>query len=217
MTRQAAAFTKDIAPALARSGRRVRRLARPRRRRARPAHPCLRRSHLPGAHAARGRPRPPVPVHLQPVVESRRGRARQHDRRRALRARQGAAAAAPVRAGSRHVTVRARSNRSSPRTSTRCSRAWRCSEHHPFRVTRDADIELDRRIRRLARGDGDRAPPAHEVRARGAPRSRHRRVARRCSSCCAASSSSTRTTCTKSTRRSTSPACGTSTRSAGPT
>ena len=57
VTRQAAAFTKDIAPALAEAGRRVHRLARSRRRRARGAHARVRGPDLPGAHAARRRPR----------------------------------------------------------------------------------------------------------------------------------------------------------------
>ena len=57
----------------------------------------VRRVDLPGAHPARGRPRAPVPVHLEPVAQPRGHRARPVERRRALRARQGAAAAPPLR------------------------------------------------------------------------------------------------------------------------
>ncbi len=53
---------------------------------------------LPGAHAARLRPGPAVPAHLQPEPQPRRAHPRP-ERRGALRARQGAAVAAAARAG----------------------------------------------------------------------------------------------------------------------
>ena len=65
-------------------GRRVLRLGRSRR--AARTHERVRRPDLPGAHAARRRPRAPVPVHLQPVAEPRGGRARRQHRRAAIRA-----------------------------------------------------------------------------------------------------------------------------------
>ena len=50
----------------------------------------LPRPHLPGPDAARGRPGPPVPVHLQPVAEPDRAPARSRARSRRVRAREGA-------------------------------------------------------------------------------------------------------------------------------
>ena len=94
------------------------------------------RGGVPGAHAAGRRPGAPVPVHLRPLAEPR-GRAGQpQDRQRALRPRQGAAAAAPLHPGDRpgRATPRSptsttpassRSRTSSPRTSTSSSPGWR--------------------------------------------------------------------------------------------
>ena len=61
----------------------------------------------------------------------------------ALRAREGAAAAPPVPAARRRPALRAARAGRSPRASTRCSPAWRSSSHHPFRVTRDTDFEIE--------------------------------------------------------------------------
>ena len=86
--------------------------------------PPVPREHLPGADAAVGRPRAPLPLHLEPLAEPRRGGAGPADRRAALRAREGAAAAAAVHGAARRRTVRAARNRSSRRTWSSCSRGW---------------------------------------------------------------------------------------------
>ena len=98
VARQAALFTEEIVPRARGSGRRIVDWDDARRRRPRVARRGVRRPHLPGAHAARRRPRPPVPVHLEPVAEPRGRRcATPTTRRAALRAREGAAAAAALR------------------------------------------------------------------------------------------------------------------------
>ena len=100
-------FAKEIAPALDDARHPLRRLGRPVRRRPRLPRRDVRRAHLPGAHAARGRPRAPVPVHLEPVAEPRGHRARPGERRRALRAGEGAAAAPPLPRAPRRRALRA--------------------------------------------------------------------------------------------------------------
>ena len=109
--RQAAVFTKEVAPALQEAGVEFAdwddlddeaRAA---------AHPRVRRPHLPGAHAARRRPRAPVPVHLEPLAQPRRRRARPGDGRAAIRPRQGAAAAPPLRRACRAARASSRSSR----------------------------------------------------------------------------------------------------------
>ena len=87
---------------------------------------ALLRRDLPGADAARGRSRPPVPVHQRPVAVARGDGPRPGQRGAALRADQGAADPAAAD-GSRRRTPTSCSSRSSPPTSTRSSRAWRSS------------------------------------------------------------------------------------------
>ena len=79
-----------IRPALAEHGIRVMDLARVRRRRARGRRPALPRADLPRAHAARGRARAAVPVHLEPLAVHRGLAARPGDGDGAVRAREGA-------------------------------------------------------------------------------------------------------------------------------
>ena len=122
---------------------------------------------LPGAHAARGRPRAPVPVHLEPLAQPRRRRARPGRRgERALRAGQGAAAAAPLRRGRPTARASSRSSRSSPRTSTRCSRAWRSSRTTRSGSRATPTSSSRRRSRGPPRRDGDGAAAAQAVRPR---------------------------------------------------
>ncbi len=154
-------------------GDRVLRLARPRRRRPRPDHERVRRTHLPGAHAARGRPRPSVPVHLESLAQPRGGRTRREHGRATVRPREGAAAPPAVRRGAEQLTLRR------PRTGDRGPprRAVpRNGGAGALRVPRHARCRLRalRRCRGPARGHGIRAPPAHEVRCRGAARGRRR-------------------------------------------
>ena len=61
-------------PALADDGIRLLELGRARRRRREVPRRDVRGADLPGAHAARRRPRPPVPLHLEPVAQPGRAR-----------------------------------------------------------------------------------------------------------------------------------------------
>ena len=87
---QSQVWARQLCPALAEQG--DRRLARrgPRARGARRARQPLRARDLPGAHAARGRPRPALPLHLGALDQPRALRARSGDGRGAVRAREGA-------------------------------------------------------------------------------------------------------------------------------
>ena len=120
----------------------------------------VRRAHLPGAHPARRRPRPPLPVHLQPVAQPRRRGPRPGDRRAALRPGEGPAAAPPLRRAARRRALRAAraGDRGAPRRG--CSPGWRSSTtiavpRHPRRRPRARG-----RGRRPPRGGRDRAAPA---------------------------------------------------------
>ena len=98
---------------------------------------------LPGADAAGRRPRPPVPVHLQPVAVARRPRARPRDAStETVRAREGPEGdAAALPAGRRRrpfvpleEVIAANLDRLFP--------GMEILEHAMFRVTRDADFEI---------------------------------------------------------------------------
>ena len=159
--------------------------------------PALPRRDLPGPDAARGRPRPPVPVHLdaQPL-----------DRRRACATRRPASAASP---GSR-----------SRRSCRGCSRSSRTRfvlidqvieanldalftgmevvEHHLFRVTRNADLTLEEdEADDLLHGDRGGAPAA-ALRRGGPPRGRALDAGRPPGSCCCAASAWPTPTATRS-------------------
>ena len=77
----------SVRPALAEHGIRVIDCERVRPRRARGDRPAVRRADLPGAHPARRRPGPALPLHLEPVAVAGR-----------LAARPGVAAPRPSRA-----------------------------------------------------------------------------------------------------------------------
>ena len=74
--RALAIFTDSIVPGLAGQRHRVLPLGRARRRRPQAPRRGVRGAHLPGAHPARRRPGPPVPLHLRPVAQPRGHRAR---------------------------------------------------------------------------------------------------------------------------------------------
>ena len=106
---------------------------------------ALRRPDPAGAHAARRRPGPPVPLHLRAVAEPRRRRPRRGDRRRALRPGQGAAAAAALPAdrssrGRGSSPSRTSSRRTCPTLFPGLTGRWRPRR---FRVTRNEDLEVD--------------------------------------------------------------------------
>ena len=71
----------------------------------------LRARDLPGAHAARGRPRPPLPLHLEPLAQPRGARRGSRHGRAALRPGEGAAAAAALRPARRRRSASSRSSR----------------------------------------------------------------------------------------------------------
>ncbi len=122
-TRQARLWTRELRPALAAAGHRDRDDRRVHAEGARAARVGVRARHLPGADAARGRLGSAVPVHLRAVELSRGARRRPGQRRGALRTRQGARGARPLR--QRRARVSCRSSRSSPTSCRRSSREWR--------------------------------------------------------------------------------------------
>ena len=69
--------------------------------------------------------------------------ARPRHRRAPLRPGEGAAAAAPLRGHCPTASASCPSSRSSPPTSTACSRAWTSRTTCAFRVTRNADLTLE--------------------------------------------------------------------------
>ena len=194
----------DLLPALGARGHPADARLRSRRRDPSRARANLRRHGLSGADAARGRQRPSVPVHLEPVALAG-GRARGDDARRhraALRAREdsadaaalhsdriGAAGRAPLRAARRLDRAPSR------RALSRHARARRVSlPRHARRRPRLAG----RRSRRSAARDrvGAAAPPVRRAGAARA-RARHARISARFS--LRTRSSSRRSTVTRST------------------
>ena len=167
----------------------------------------VRGAHLPGAHAAGGRSRPSVPVHLPPVAQPGRRRAR------------------PVTAQRRFARVKV------PPLLPRFMVLPDGERFVPLEQVIAAHLdqlfpgmEVDRRLqlprhpqrRPHARGGGGRRP-ARRGRARAAPppvpprrapRGRRGRRATRSASCCSASSTSRTTTSTCTSGRSTSAGCG---------
>ena len=124
---------------------------------------------LPGAHAARGRPRPAVPVHLEPVAVARRARARPGHERGDVRAREGPEGdAAALRPDRRRLHVRpARGpDRQAPRPAV---------PGHGDRRLRRLPGHPRRRLHRLRRG----RRPAAGGRGRAAAAALRRRRARR--------------------------------------
>ena len=126
--RQTRCSQGEVRPALAEHGIRIVGHGRGRPRRARRAQRALPAPDLPRPHAAGGRSRAPVPLHLQPVAVARRPRARPADAGDDLRAREGAQGdAAALRPRGRGHRPSSRSSSSSRPTSTRSSPGWRSS------------------------------------------------------------------------------------------
>ena len=92
---QAAGLRRAGPPGARGRGHHDRALGRAVRRRARPARRHVHRPAVPGAHSARRRPGPPVPLHLRPVAQPGRGAGQPAHRQGALRPGQGAAGAPP--------------------------------------------------------------------------------------------------------------------------
>ena len=88
-------FADDLGPKLAEHGIRVLTLGKATTSRTRGDRQDLRQPGLPGADAARHRPRPPVPLHLQPLAQHRGPAPEPREGRRGDRAGQGAEGAAP--------------------------------------------------------------------------------------------------------------------------
>ena len=106
MQRHAAVFRDKIIPALAEEDIELLRWADLDRDEQKQLQEAVQGAHLPGAHAAGGRPGAPVPLHLRAVAQPRRAGAQPEDRQGALRPGQGAADLPPVR-GRRRAAVRA--------------------------------------------------------------------------------------------------------------
>ena len=188
--RQAASFTKEIAP-----GARRRRASASSTGTTSPATTAadlddgVRGADLPGAHAARRRPGAPVPVHLEPVAEPRGRRARP---------RPPARSASPGKVPPLlpRFVVLPDDERFVPLEQVIAAHldtlfpGMEILAHHAFRVTRDADFELEDEAEDLLEA----------IEAVLRRRNKFGRVVRleidatmsptRCSSCCAASSSS---------------------------
>ncbi len=121
------------------------------------ARGVLRARDLPGAHAARRRAGPAVPVHLRALALAGRARGRPRQRRGAIRAGEGARGLRPVRVGREEARAprgghRALPPQALPRDGDRGAGAV---PRHPRRRLR----ALGRR-RRPARGGRVGAPPA---------------------------------------------------------
>ena len=175
--RQAAIFTKDIAPALEEAGIRFadwdelddadRAVARR----------GVRRARLPRAHPARGRPGAPVPLHLQPLAQPRR--ASSATRRRA--SDRFARVKVPPLLPALHRAARRRAVRAARAGDRGAPRLAVPGDGH----RRAAPVPRDPRRRLRARGRGRGPPRGHrdrcctplEVRRRRAPRGRHDDVA----------------------------------------
>ena len=129
--------------------------------------------HLPGAHAARGRSRAPVPVHLEPVAEPR-GR-RCATRRPARSASRGSRCrrCSPASSSSPTRSASCCSSSSSPPSSRRCFPGMEVLAHSPFRVTARHRLRARRRGRGPPRGGRVRPAPAQPLRPRRAARGRH--------------------------------------------
>ncbi len=145
--RHARCFRDDISPQLADEGIHIRRWdALDDEERARLAA-YFRVQGLPGPHPARRRPGAPVPLHLRAVAEPRRAGARSAtSEARALRPGEGAQQRAALRGRVPEPRPRpstCRSRISSPRTSTMLFPGMEVVEHHLFRVTRNADFEVE--------------------------------------------------------------------------
>ena len=125
------------------SGIRLLELGRARRRRREVPGRDVRAADLPGAHAARGRPRAPVPVHLEPVAQPRRARCATRSPASAASPGSRCRTSCPASWSCPTASGSCRSSRSSPPTSTSCSPAWRSSRTDTFRVTRNADLTLE--------------------------------------------------------------------------
>ena len=104
---------------------------------------------LPRPDAARGRPRPALPVHLEPLAVARRVRRRPADRRARLRAREGAGGAAR---GSWRSSAAAAT---SPLEDVIADNLHRAVPRHGVRRARHVPRHARRRLRHLR---GDRGP-----------------------------------------------------------
>ena len=143
---------------------------------------ALPRPDLPGAHAARRRPGPSLPVHLEPLAVARRPPARPEHRHRDLRAREGAeGGAAALRA---HRPGRVRAARERDRPAPRPALPGH-GDPLPRRLPGHARRGLHdlRRGRRPAAGRRGRAPPA-ALRRGGPARGGQPRWSRPCASGC---------------------------------
>ena len=153
----------------------VRDLGRPRRRGPTLVERRVRAADLPGAHPAGGRPRAPLPLHLDAVAQPRCDRGRPHHRGTPVRPGEGAVAAAAVRRHARRAPVRAARarHRGPPRPALP-----RDGGHRQRCLPGDAQRGPDRRGRggrRPARRDRDGAAPS-PVRQGRAPRGGRRHL-----------------------------------------
>ena len=168
VARQDDVYLNELVPALAARRSRHRQLVRPRRRGPEAPRRGLRAAHLPRAHAARRRPEPPVPVHLQPRPQHRRDGRRPVRRGPSLRPRQGADGVPPPPRGRRDPLPARRRPHHRPAPHV----VRRHGHRGGGRLPRHPQRRPDRRGgggRRPARGRRDGAAPA-ALQPGGAPR-----------------------------------------------
>jgi polyphosphate kinase len=145
--RHARAFQEGVRPELAAHGHPDPELDRPRRTRAASADHLLQRAGLPGAHPAGRGLRAPVPLHLRTLAQPRGDRARPAGRGRAVRPGQGAGQRAATGAGARRRPDEA--DTFLPLEALIAAHlsdlftGMQVTEVHAFRVTRNADLEVE--------------------------------------------------------------------------
>ena len=166
-------FLEQVRPELEEQGIRILRWSDLVRRPARQALGVLPRPGLPGAHPARRRPRPPVPLHLRALAQPRGHRARSGRPHRAVRPGEGAQQrAAPGERGHRRARGGLPARRGPHRRAP-----GRAVHGHGGR--RGARVPRHPQRRRRGRGGPRRGPPAVARTRAGPPPVRARRCASR--------------------------------------
>ena len=199
--RHAAAVPRGDRARAARPRHRAGALGRPRPGRAEVLQAALQGAGLPGAHPARRRPGPPVPLHLRALAQPGGAGPQPQERQGALRPGEGAAELPALRRRSA-TSGSSRSRTSSGSTCGGCSPAWRCWRPTPSGSPATRTSRSRRTTPRTCWPRSRRSCCAGASVRRSGSRSRSRSP-RRCSSCSSASSASPRTRCSGSPARST--------------
>ena len=151
MHQHAVVFQHDVRPSLEDEGITIVRWDDLDERRAGAAPLLLRRPRLPRAHTPRGRPGPPVPLHLRAVPQPRGAAPEPEDRQRALRAASRCRRACPrfIRVEEDRETEGVERKRFVPLEEVIAAHldqlfpGMDVLEHFSFRVTRNEDLEVE--------------------------------------------------------------------------